>query len=508
MKPAIYLLVCFAAFNPPASFASAGDAVPAREEERVCSRIEAVLTSGDYLVFKTDTVLSEGSTGDAGSLICIGCNVSVDCTVRGSVIMSGGELGLRSGTRVEGDVILLGGRMFKSRKATVAGELLKTSSDRCLRMLRESLKLKRGGGGLPLSAEMQLNRLGGFALEGYDRVDGYSVSWGFNLVRPQHPGAPLLKARTITATTRQAFGFEAVLQWPFDKAASYNLGFGVRSLTDTNDRWRLDDLDNAVKAFFAGRDLRYYFRREGYTIFFHRSLGKKSRLGIAYQNERYYSLADKSPFTLFGQENFQPNLPVDPGSIRSFLLECLIDTRNDLLFTSSGLWLRVESELAGGELGGEYRFCRLDMSIKRWDTFGRRHHTFFWFKGAFADRALPFQRGYTLGNTLRGYDNFAFSGDRMLLFQGFYGFSMPRLPLLDRLFFHWRAEAVYEAGIAFFKDDPELGYGTLKSDLGGGICGETLIGRFGIYLFRNLDEPSGAGPRVSVCLNMNVTGRR
>ena len=480
----------------------------AEDEDRVCRQIEALLDKDNYQVFRKDTLLTSSLPDSGVDLIFIDCNVSIDCHIAGNLIMVGGELGLRSRTRVDGDVILIGARMFKSRKAMVAGEIIKTTSERCLNLVGERLEVGRSGRGFPLHAELKLNRLGGFALEGYDRVDGFSISWGFKLARPEYPEIPLFKARVIAATTRKAFGFDALVQLPVDRAEHYHIGVKGFSLTDTNDRWRLADLDNAVKAFFAGHDHRYYFRREGYSIFFRRTLGKRSGLALAFQDERYYSLVNQSPFTLFVVEEFRPNLPVDPGPIRSVVLECLIDTRNDFLFTSSGFWGRLEAESAGGALGGRHSFTRLDLSLKRWDTFGQRHNTFFWFKGAFADRPLPFQRGYTLGNTLRGYDNFAFSGDRMLLFHASYGFNLPLLPLIDHLFFRWRAEAVYETGVAFFSDDPDLGYNSLKHDLGCGFYGETLLGLLGIHIFQNLEEPVRDGPRVTFCLNMHVPGTR
>ncbi|MFC1614244.1 BamA/TamA family outer membrane protein [Gemmatimonadota bacterium] len=477
-------------------------------EERIRGRIEVVVDDGKYLVLHADTLLSESLPDDVRDLIFVDCQASVDCVVPGTVIMVGGELGIRSRAVVGGDLIVLGGRMFKSRKSVVSGEVLKTSSERCLKLIKDKLEIRHSGQGFPLQAEFRLNRLGGFALDGYDRVDGFSISWRFRLERPSYPELPLLKARVITSTTRKAFGFDALVHLPVDKSGRCYFGFRGRSLTDTNDRWRLDDLDNAFKSFLAGHDHRYYFRREGYSVFFRRNIGKRSRLGLTFQDERYSSLVNQSPFTLFGTEEFQPNLPVAPGTIRSLLFELLFDTRNDLLNITSGFQGRIETEIAGGALGGGHGFSRLDLSIKRWDTFGRRHHTFFWFKGAFADSHLPFQRGYTMGNTLRGYDNFAFSGDRMLLMQASYGFTLPLLPLVDYLFFNWRVETVYEAGVAFFKDDPALGYGSLKHDLGGGFYGDTIIGRLGLHLFQNLDEPSDDGPRFTMCLNMRVFGGR
>jgi len=146
------------------------------------------------------------------------------------------------------------------------------------------------------------------------------------------------------------------------------------------------------------------------------------------------------------------------------------------------------------------------VELKRWDTFFSIHHTFFWFKWAYADRSLPFQRSYTLGNTLRAYDSFAFTGDRMFMAQASYGLSLQPVPVVEYLFFRWRAEAIYETGIAFVKDDPNSGYGDLKKGIGIGFSGDTIIGRIGIHMFQNLDVSFRSGRKVTVTLNMNVFG--
>ncbi|MEA2062342.1 MAG: hypothetical protein U9P14_01470 [Gemmatimonadota bacterium] len=475
----------------------------------VCRLIEAVLDGGSYLSFRADTVLSAGLPAGTTNVVCLDCNVAVNCHIPGSVIMVGGELGIRSRARVGGDVIIVGeGKVFRSRRAVVEGRYLKNESAQCLGKVRKRLKSSRGGSGFPLRVKPELGRLGGFALAGYDRVDGFSISWGFKLVQPGYHRSPLLEARAVSSTTRRAVGFDATLGWGFDRAGQYSLGLRVRSLTDTNDRWRLGDLENAFKAFFAGLDHRCYFRREGFTAFFRRRIGRASRIGIAFQDERYYSLASQSPFALFGGDQFRPNLPVDPGPIRSVLLDVLIDTRESLFASASGFRGRAVTELAGGELGGQHDFVLLDLSLKRWDTWGRRHHTFFWFKGVFADNILPFQRGYTLGNTLHGYDNFAFSGDRMLLFQASYGLGLPAPPVIDYLFFRWRVEGIYETGTAFFSGSSETGYNDLKHDVGVGVSGETMIGRLGIHVFQNLDKAERTGPRVTLSMDMYVFGDR
>ena len=190
--------------------------------------------------------------------------------------------------------------------------------------------------------------------------------------------------------------------------------------------------------------------------------------------------------------------------MRSLLLTGVIDSRNDTYFTLSGTRFKFESELAGGALGGDHGFARYDLSLERWDSFAVKHHTYLWLKIAGADTGLPFQRGYTMGNALRGHDNFAYSGDRMVLLQSAYGYSLPSLPVIEYLFLRWQADLIYEAGTAFYHDDPLQSYTDLKQDAGIGFTGNTILGRLKLHLFQNLDRSLHSGRRLTLTLEMNL----
>lgn len=467
---------------------------------------ESMFAEENYLVLRQDTVLASENGPLRSDILFVDCNGVLDRPLEGSLVILNGELSLRSGAEVTGDVILLRSSLFQSRNAKVSGEIIRSSSAECINRIRDKLQDSGFKKSLPVHLRLRTNRMGGFGLEGYDRVDGFSISWGFTVEQPDLGDFPVFQGKVISATTRHAVGFKALLRLPLDSKARFSLGIGARSNTDTNDRWRLGDLENAFKAFVAGNDHRYYFRREGYSVELRRKIWNRSYLSLAYQDESYYSLKNQSPFTLFGSENFHPNLPVESGRVRSLLFDGVLDTRNDPFFTLSGFWACLQGELAGGALGGRHSFARIDAELKRWDTLYGIHHTFFWFKWAYADQLLPFQRGYTLGNTLRAYDNFAFSGDRMLMAQASYGLSLPPLPVIEYLFFRWRAEAICETGIAFYKGEPDRRYSNLKKDVGVGFSGDTIIGRIGVHMFQNLDASCRSGRKVTVTLNMNVFG--
>lgn len=468
--------------------------------------LRQALAAGSLQVFQADTVLTGQPSAERETVVFVNCNGAVDREVNGSVVILNGELGLRRRAVVSGDVVLVRSTLFSSRGARVDGKTVSISSAEAVREINSAAEGRLPGrrSAFPIHLDMRTNRMGGFRVRGYDRVDGFSVSWGFELVQPQWEDFRVFTAEVISATSRQAIGFDSRLTVPLDDEHRMQAFAGARSLTATNDRWRLGDLENAIKAFVAGYDHRYYFRREGFYAGLRKLYGRRSRISLAYHNEHYASLVNQSPFTLVGEENFEPNLSVEGGALHSLILEGEMDSRNDVFFTLSGTRFAFEGELAGGILDGEHGFVRYDLSLERWDTFFLKHHTYLWFKIAGADVALPFQRGYTLANTLRGHDNFAYSGDRMILAQAAYGYTLPALPLVEYLFFRWQADLIYETGNAFFHDDPLQGYGDLKRDLGVGFTGNTILGRVGIHLFQNIDDSAHSGRRVTVTLNMNV----
>ncbi|MFC1544888.1 hypothetical protein ACFL4X_01850 [Gemmatimonadota bacterium] len=467
--------------------------------------LREILQVENVLVFQADTVIRGEPSGPSEAVVFVNCNGALDRAVNGSVVILNGELGLRRGARVAGDVFLVRSTLFSSRGAEITGQTLNNSSADAVRAVNTVLEGRNNtGGSFPIHLKMETNRMGGFKIKGYDRVDGFSVSWGFDMIHPDWDGYKVLSAKVISATSRQAIGFDTRFSLPLDSEKHWISWAGARSLTDTNDRWRLGDLENAVKAFVAGYDHRYYFRREGFSAGVTRLFGRHCHIGISYLNEQYYSMTNHSPFTLAGEENFEPNLPVSGGPLHSIQLEAVLDSRNDPYFTLSGTRFSFTGELAGGVLGGEHGFARYDLSLERWDTFAIKHHSYLWLKWAGADVSLPFQRGYTLGNTLRGHDNFAYSGDRMLLGQAAYSYSLPTLPVVEYLFFRWQADLIYEAGTAFSHGDPLEGYGDLKHDTGIGFTGNTILGRVGLHLFQDLDKSIHSGRRITVTLDMNV----
>ena len=52
------------------------------------------------------------------------------------------------------------------------------------------------------------------------------------------------------------------------------LGFELHGLTNTQDNWRIDEIENSIFAFLLRRDFRDYYRREGASTYIFRDFDR------------------------------------------------------------------------------------------------------------------------------------------------------------------------------------------------------------------------------------------
>ena len=100
------------------------------------------------------------------------------------------------------------------------------------------------------------------------------------------------------------------------------LGLQAYDFTDTNDRWRLSDIDSYLYSFLLNRPDREYFRRKGFTAFATWRLADAWLAGAEYRADRYESLRSFTPpLSLFrrGSPPF-PNSPVEEGRFESVVV--------------------------------------------------------------------------------------------------------------------------------------------------------------------------------------------
>lgn len=300
----------------------AGPGEPGRIIEAATAGPHIVLRSQDPVSLPRDTVYNE-------TVIVLAPRVTVASTVRGDVIVIGGDLFMHPGGDVQGRAIAIGGGAYNSTLATVRGgrlsfrdatfDLDPDAGTGAYRLSYRSLRVD------PDQSVLTWPLRVGLRIPSYNRVDGVVLPFG--------PIVTLGEGRFIinpTVTYRSHLG-----NW--DPGIDIQADFGrmeieidARRSTFTNDRWIRGDLLNSLTTLVLGTDTRNYFRADrveaGGSVDF--AFGKFTvtpYIGGLFENawSTGGSLGpDTSVFSIFGRDDegiYRPNPAIRPGHIASVL---------------------------------------------------------------------------------------------------------------------------------------------------------------------------------------------
>lgn len=277
-------------------------------------RLQRLLREGAYTTLSTDTVLGRADT-IPGDLLVLDSRVAIEGVVTGDLVGVDADLFLRPSARVLGDVVNLGGGLYPSELAHVAGEV----HDRPLApytVSREDELLVIVG--RRADQDLVLDGVFGFHVPRYNRVDGLAVDWGatYRVLRLGRTEA-FLHGQAGYRTERGAFAWGGSLLL---ERAAWQLEGGAERRTASNDRWIRGTLRNSADFLWDGDDMRNYY--ETTTVFgeLRRRLRAEDSprqvwLGLRVQHEDAETLEAGSPWTLLGDEPLRFNPPVNPGGL-------------------------------------------------------------------------------------------------------------------------------------------------------------------------------------------------
>jgi len=220
----------------------------------------------------------------------------------------------------------------------------------------------------------------------------------------------------------------------------------------------------------------YDEERLGGRLIFGRKISDSVKLGLELKSERVtYDLISGT-------------LPedTDVGLTNSLVPTFSYDTRDDVFEPTSGWYHSFSLEKAGGFLGGDYDFTKYNLTLRAYistqfigdivDIGSVKNITNNLSKGVLALRAmggiadtdLPSFAEYQVGgmNTLRGYDFGEFSGDRSLVFNVEYRFTLVE---------NFQAVLFADWGQAW-EIDQSINLGDLKFGRGVGVRFDTPLG--------------------------------
>jgi hypothetical protein len=393
------------------------------------------------LRFKGDTEIDRDES-IKGDIVVLKGTVEIDGEIDGTVLSLFGDVELGENAYVTGDVISVNGKVWRDRESVVRGDIVETdlSESRRQRYARddddrayvEKRSRRRQEWNPCRHVDLDFPR----PLITYDRVDGLTLGmrlpprawWRCN----RHRFAVLGKGGYSFASKR--WQYQIGLERGIVEDFGLSIGAELHDVTETQDRWIMDDEENSLAAALLKEDFRDYYRRDGYTFYAVLNMGDYMDLTVEYNNDDFTDLENNTNWALFGtKKQFRPNpmaLPIgfvreydsilvqEPTlEIQSIGATFTLDSRNDNERPTRGWYINASAERAGGELDSDMNFERYIVDIRKYIPMGWDENLDIRVRGGTSSGLLPPMYWFDLGgiSTLRGFRFKEFTGDRMVL---------------------------------------------------------------------------------------------
>ena len=363
-------------------------------------------------------------------------------TVLGPVAVANGTLHLAAGARVEGDILVVGGRLIRDAAAAhEGGERVFWDAAPVLRgpdgllLLRERRRPLRDLAAARTSFQTGRVRTTLLLATGgtYNRVEGLPIVFGptFEL-RPTPRSALRLDLRGVLRTAGEGsrlssdFGYQGRLEY---RSGIVGAGGRFYSEVASIEDQPLSESESGWSSLLLQRDHHDYFERRGVAASVWAQPSRPLRLELSLRRDHETSVRATDPWSLFRNgERWRRNPLVDDGHFVTAALQVDYDTRNDRDFPGTGWLLRARYEHTSSndvapvllpptvrpELPlDDYAFDRLYLDLRRYSrlTPELRVNTRLRAEGWIDGDRLPIQRRTSLGgpDLLPGYDFRAFT---------------------------------------------------------------------------------------------------
>ena len=290
--------------------------------------LEAFLEAGGFAVWTTDTVLARGDTVPGAVLLLEG-TARIAGRIEGDIYVVDGDLFLRSGASITGDVVVLGGGFYDSDVAEVEGTVTYRPN--------EPLRVRPSRGGFEIISEVdpepafELDGTYGFHLPTYDRVNGLAFPVGAVARLSGVPGRPEVAGGLTWIPARGDVDYRLRNSWRLGERV--RLGLFATSALLSNDDWIRPTWYNSLAHFVAGDDVRNHYDAKEFGLELEWTSPEppvwedaaRWRVVVAGGREEAESVLRRNVTVLFGGESteeypgaspgFEPALRITEGSI-------------------------------------------------------------------------------------------------------------------------------------------------------------------------------------------------
>jgi hypothetical protein len=420
---------------PPSDSVVRGGPPPGVVSELIAFYNDSVTTR-----MQGDVTLPAGSRFE-GKLAMYRGSLRIAGRVVGPIAVANGTLYLLPGAAVEGEILVVGGRLIRSEQVTHFGPE---------RVYWDAAPVIRNADGL-LALRERRRALGDIASARttfqtgrirttlslstggtYNRIEGLPVLFGplFEF-RPNRSTLVRLDARGIlrtageNANTRSDFGYSVRADLRFGGKTEFGIGGRLYSEVEPIEDQPLSASESGWSAFLLQTDYRDYYEREGISGMAYVQPARPLRVEVSLSRDSERSVQATDPWSLLrNSDRWRRNPLVDDGHYFITALQADYDTRNERDRPTTGWMIRARyqhitsDDIAPVALppvvrpspptGGGYATDRLLLEARRYSrlTPGLLVNTRLRADGWLAGGRLPVQRRVSLGgpDLLPGFD--------------------------------------------------------------------------------------------------------
>ena len=363
--------------------------------------------------------------------------------VTGRVLVLNGDATLAPTARIDGAVIVVGGRLTGETDAFIGGEIrvyrqpfhYHQEGDRIIadrpewaeeRWPRRSRPRRFASGPL----KFQVGSLGV-----YNRVEGLPIYIGPSLRAESERGRLTLRAHGVFRTAddfswdSDNLGHRVDAEVRLGRRGGIAIGGALYDIVDGVEEWQLSDLETGLASFFLHRDYRDYYNRHGGRGSVALFLGEQADITFSLGDERWLARDERDPFTLFrNSQQWRPNPEMDEGKFHVANATLRIDTRNDVDNPWAGWFITADLERGSGDVTtyapttslrptpAAIEYTRGFLDLRRYNRIGpsSQLNARLVLGGWLGGDPLPLQRRFSVGGpgTLPGFDfRRMYSGD-------------------------------------------------------------------------------------------------
>jgi hypothetical protein len=298
-----------------------------------------------------------------GNVAALRGPVTIGGRVTGNVIVINGDLTLAPGARIDGAVFVVGGYIEGRERATIGG---------LVRHYREPLRFREEDERIIAETDQTAfdedeswvsrwrrrrrqsdSKLSLMTSGSYNRVEGLAVQGGPSVRRTTSWGDVRVNAYGIVRSvdhwewTSRNIGHDVTALVGLGRPGTIAVGARAFDIVGPIETWQLRNAEVGLASFFLHRDYRDYWARHGGSAYLVVRAGESFSVTPSYSEERWSSLPERDPFTLFrGAQQWRPNPIVDEGRFRLLSAHAAYDTRTDVDDPSSGWYVVTDVEHA------------------------------------------------------------------------------------------------------------------------------------------------------------------